>query len=300
MKNFSLRFFPDLDTALSRKTACCRRVRSLAGLGLFLASLCVGSLSAQEIPTLQKRVTDQTATLSAAQMEQLEAKLKALEDSKGIQVAVLVVASTQPETIEQYSIRVADSWKLGRKGVDDGVLFLIALQDRAMRIEVGYGLEGVLTDALTKRIIAEIITPYFRADDYNGGINAGVDALISVIQGEELPAPEASSTSSGMSETLFNVLVAIGVVVGMVLRGMLGRFLGASVMGLAVFLIALIFLAFGQAALIGFIVFVLVLLIGAGGSGGSSGWSGGGGWSSGGGFSGGGGSFGGGGSSGRW
>jgi len=120
---------------------------------LAVLSCCLSSLVAQEIeiPPLQRRVTDLTATLSAAQVEQIEARLKALEDSKGSQIAVLLVPTTQPETIEQYSIRVAEAWKLGRKGVDDGVLFLVAIQDRAMRIEVGYGLEGSLTDALTKR-----------------------------------------------------------------------------------------------------------------------------------------------------
>ena len=270
---------------------------------LAVLSCCLSSLVAQEIeiPPLQRRVTDLTATLSAAQVEQIEARLKALEDSKGSQIAVLLVPTTQPETIEQYSIRVAEAWKLGRKGVDDGVLFLVAIQDRAMRIEVGYGLEGSLTDALTKRIIAEVITPYFRAEDYNGGINAGVEALIAVINGEELPAPtdKESGSGSGMSETFLNILVAIGLVGGLILRGLLGLLLGSTVMGLGVFLISLIFLSFLQAALAGFIVFIIVLLAGTGGGSGGSWSSGSGGFSSGG-FSGGGGSFGGGGSSGRW
>ncbi|MBE7439842.1 MAG: YgcG family protein [Spirochaetales bacterium] len=266
-------------------------------LGLNLALLA----QEVEIPPLQRRVTDLTSTLSSGQVEQIEARLKALEDSKGSQIAVLLVPTTQPEAIEQYSIRVAEKWKLGRKGVDDGVLFLIAIQDRAMRIEVGYGLEGALTDALTKRIIAEVITPYFRAEDYNGGINAGVDAMIAVINGEELPAPtdKESGSSSGISETFLNILVAVGLVGGLILRGLLGRLLGSTVMGLGVFLVSLIFLSFLQAALAGFIVFIIVLLAGVGGGSGGSWSSGSGGFSSGG-FSGGGGSFGGGGSSGRW
>ena len=136
-----------------------------------------------------QRVTDLTSTLDAGQIQALEAKLAAFESRKGSQIAVLLVPSTQPETIEQYGIRVVDSWKLGRKGVDDGVLLLIAKDDRKLRIEVGYGLEGALNDATAKRIVSEIIGPDFKRGEFYAGIDAGVDAIIKVVEGEPLPPP---------------------------------------------------------------------------------------------------------------
>ena len=126
------------------------------------------------VPTLAARVTDLTATLSAAEKQQLEASLAQFEAKKGAQIAVLIVPTTQPETIEQYGIRVAEAWKLGRKGVDDGALLLVAKEDRSLRIEVGYGLEGVLNDATAKRIVAEIIVPYFKRGDFHGGVQVFV------------------------------------------------------------------------------------------------------------------------------
>src|SRR6185437_12342194 len=109
------------------------------------------------------------------------------------QIAVLMVPTTAPETIEQFGIRVADQWKLGRKGVDDAAILIIAKQDRTVRIEVGYGLEGALNDAVSERIVSEIIVPRFRQGDFYGGITAGVDRMIGVVNGEPLPAPQASS-----------------------------------------------------------------------------------------------------------
>ncbi|MFY9259789.1 MAG: YgcG family protein [Gallionella sp.] len=144
------------------------------------------------VPELKQRVTDLTATLNAAQIQTLETKLADFEGKKGSQIGVLIVPTTQPETIEQYSIRVVDKWKLGRKGVDDGVLLLVAKNDRKLRIEVGRGLEGALNDATAKRIIAEIITPAFKQGDFAGGIAAGVDSIIKVVNGEALPSPPAS------------------------------------------------------------------------------------------------------------
>src|ERR1700716_3735022 len=141
------------------------------------------------VPPLSGRVVDQTGTLSSGDIDSLTQTLKALELRKGSQVAVLIVPTTQPETIEQYSIRVAEAWKIGRRKIDDGALLVVAKNDHKLRIEVGYGLEGALTDATSKRIIDEIITPRFRNGDFSGGISAGVDRMIRVIDGEKLPAP---------------------------------------------------------------------------------------------------------------
>src|SRR5471030_3278309 len=142
-------------------------LRALAG---FLAALmlCVGSVVATPlaVPALTARVTDQTGTLDAGQVQALESKLAAFETSKGSQIAVLIVPTTGDETIEQYSIRVTDQWKLGRKGVDDGVLLLVAKDDRKMRIEVGRGLEGVIPDAIANRIIDEDMSPKFHDGDF--------------------------------------------------------------------------------------------------------------------------------------
>ena len=142
------------------------------------------------VPELVGRVVDQTGTLSSDDIASLTQTLKDLEARKGSQVAVLIVPTTAPESIEQYSLRVAEAWKIGRKKIDDGALLVIAKNDRHLRIEVGYGLEGALTDVTSKRIIDEDITPRFRNGDFAGGISAGVDRIISVIDGEPLPAPE--------------------------------------------------------------------------------------------------------------
>src|SRR5579862_9850377 len=142
------------------------------------------------VPPLTGRVVDQTATLSASEMDALTQRLKDLEARKGSQVAVLIVPTTDPESIEQFSIRVAEAWKIGRKKVDDGALLVVAKNDRKIRIEVGYGLEGALTDVTARRIIDEIITPKFKSGDFAGGISAGVDRIIGVVDGEPLPAPE--------------------------------------------------------------------------------------------------------------
>ena len=173
--------------------------RRLHRLGrIFLASVffLFGTLALAQnlvpVPSLQARVTDQTATLSAAQKASLEAKLTALEEQKGAQLAVLLVPSVQPESVNEYALRVVEAWKLGRKGVDDGVLLLVAKDDRKLRIEVGYGLEGAVNDATAKRIISETITPHFKQGDYFAGIDAGVDALASVIGGEPLPPSTVS------------------------------------------------------------------------------------------------------------
>ncbi len=260
------------------------------------------------VPPLTGRVVDQTATLSSGDVATLTQTLKDLEARKGSQIAVLIVPTTEPESIEQFSIRVAEAWKIGRKKIDDGALLVVAKNDRRLRIEVGYGLEGALTDATTRRIIDEDITPKFKSGDFAGGISAGVDRMIRVIDGEKLPAPEPEHWRGrgllGDIDPFNPFIIAAVFIAGGILRTTLGRLFGSLATGGFVGLLAW-FLA-GSLALsfvFAIIAFIFTMfgesIASSGGRGGS--WSGGsGGSSSGGGFSGGGGSFGGGGASGRW
>ncbi|MBK6741686.1 MAG: YgcG family protein [Hydrogenophilales bacterium] len=264
-----------------------------------------GAWAEVAVPTLQARVTDQTASLDAGQIAALEARLKQFETEKGSQIAVLIVATTLPEAIEQYSIRVAEAWKLGRKGVDDGVLLLVAKDDRAVRIEVGYGLEGAISDIQAKRIIEEEVVPRFRQGDFQGGIDMAVTRLIGLVNGEPLPEPEVvSSTSSlGFLDQYLPMVMLFAFVGGGLFRAIFGRLGGASVAGVVGFLGAWWLVGvLGMALVFALFVFLVTLLGGNGGGGGrGGGGTGGGGWrSGGGGFSGGGGGFGGGGASGRW
>lgn len=160
------------------------------------------------VPQLTARVTDTTGTLDQGQKAALESKLQALEEKKGAQVFVLMVPTVQPDTVESYSRRVFDAWKVGRAKVDDGILFLIAKNDRRMRLEVGYGLEGAVPDALASRIINDYVAPHFKENDYAGGVNAGVTALVSLIENEALPAPEKKAQANGdeFDEGLFGEL----------------------------------------------------------------------------------------------
>lgn len=248
------------------------------------------------VPVLKSRVTDLTGTLDAASRQSLETRLAQLEQAKGAQLAVLLVPTTQPETIEQFSLRVAETWKLGRKGVDDGVLLLVAKNDRTLRIEVGYGLEGAIPDAVAKRVIAETITPRFKQGDFPGGIQAGVDALSRLIQGEPLPEPKADfSWLSTMSlDDILGVTALFVFIVGGMLRAIFGTFLGALLAGLVAFFGGWLLGSWVVGLFAGFIVFFLTLVgvsfISGGGGGGGFG----------GGFGGGGGGFGGGGASGSW
>ncbi|MFK4605859.1 uncharacterized protein ABIF57_005311 [Bradyrhizobium diazoefficiens] len=271
------------------------------------------------VPQLTGRVVDQTGTLSSGDIAALTQKLRNFETRKGSQVAVLIVPSTQPETIEQFSIRVAEAWKVGRKKVDDGAILVVAKNDRRLRIEVGYGLEGALTDVTSRRIIDEIITPKFRTGDFSGGISDGVDRMIRVIDGEPLPVPSPSVNFGNLDDIgpLFFVTVFASIGVGGFFRAMLGRLLGSlATGGIIAALTWLILGSFGLAMVLGvagFIIgFIADVVSAMGPSTGSSrrgSWSSGssgGGWSSGssssdsGSFSGGGGSFGGGGASGSW
>ena len=259
------------------------------------------------VPPLTGRVTDQTATLTNEQKASLEQTLQVFEAKKGSQLAVLIVPTSEPETIEQYALRVAEQWKLGRKKVDDGAILVVAMNNRAMRIEVGYGLEGVLNDATSKRIISETIAPRFRQGDFNGGVTAGVEQMIRVIDGEPLPAPKGrSAASSADIQQNVPVIFILAVVIGGMLRSALGRFPGALVTGGGVALVAWLFAGALSVALGAGIIALLFTLLGGGmgrmggyGIGGHYGGVGRGGLG-GGGFGGGGGSFGGGGASGRW
>lgn len=265
----------------------------------------------QTVPKLVKRVTDTTATLSAADEARIEARLKEYEARKGAQIAVLVVATTQPETVFDYSTRVMTEWKLGRKNIDDGVLLVVAKNDRKTQILTGIGLSGSLTDAMSKRILSESVAPKFRAGDFAGGIDDGVAKIISVIDGEALPPPPAKRAgthaggASGGYENFFMLAIFAAIVVGPLLRSLLGRFLGAGATGGIAAAVAW-FVAGGLLlpALAGVVMFVAVLLMGAmnfaNGRGGGFGGGGGGFGGGGGGFSGGGGGFDGGGASGDW
>ena len=266
----------------------------------------------QPVPALEERVTDLAGTLSADEQAAIAQRLAAVEQRKGSQIALLIVPSTAPEAIEQYSIRVVDAWQLGRKGVDDGVLLLVATADRTLRIEVGRGLEGAIPDAIAKRIIAEQITPHFREGRFADGLNAGVGAIIARIDGEPLPAPVQRARQAS-ADTVFDLLVQtvfIAFFAAPILRAIFGRLLasgvGAAAGGLWWFLSTS---ALSLAGIGAVVAALAVLVVGSGrgggpwttgtGHGGGFG-SRGGGWSSGGGFSGGGGGFSGGGASGRW
>jgi uncharacterized protein len=277
------------------------------------------------VPALSARVIDQTKTLTPEQLRTLDQELREIEARKGSQVVVLMVPTTKPEEIDQFAIRVADKWKIGRKKVDDGVILLIAKNDRAVRIEVGYGLEGAITDALSKRIIDGAIIPRFKQQDFYGGISAGVDQIGRAIDGEILPTPAPTrqlvADQEGALSSL-SVLFVIALVLGSFLRKILGRFWGAGATGVAVAIIGWFIAGALLTALLGGVIAFIVTLLsgglggltsgyyggrgngysnaGRGGFGsGSSGGSNGGGFG-GGGFSGGGGGFGGGGASGRW
>ncbi len=281
---------------------------------VLLLFLAVTAYAQVPVPELRARVTDLTDTLTAQQRQALETRLAQFEAAKGAQIAVLLVPTTAPETIEQYARRVLDEWKIGRKGIDDGALLLVALKDRKLRIETQYGLEGVLPDAIANRIIDETITPRFRKQDFYGGISAGIERMIGVIEGEPLPPPDRRARRDQPGPDLESLLMigfALVFVVAGVLRAIFGRVGGAAITGgigglLAWFIVGSLVAGFAVAL----IVFLLSTVFGVSGMrrgrggwggyyGGHGGW-GGGSWGGGGGWSGGGGMGGGGGASGSW
>lgn len=258
--------------------------RSWQIVGLILLCQLTQAWAYIEIPKLSSRVTDLTATLSAEQTQALESKLAAFEAKKGSQIAVLIIPTTQPEDIAEFAIKVVDLWGIGRKGIDDGLILIIAKNDRKIRVEVNYGLEGVIPDAIAKRIGTETIAPYFKKNDYYGGINAGVDHIMGLIEGEQLPAPTQTNTSQ-QDEGGFIFLLFGGLFAGSLFSSMFGRVVGGLIAGIGSGILAYLLLGFGIGAiLIGIIVFFLT----------SARSGGGGGWSNGGGYYGGGGSWGGG------
>ena len=297
-----------------------------ASLLLLATSLSAGLCHAQDVlpvPALTARVIDQTATLTPAQLQALSTKLEALETQRGAQGVVLIVPTSQPEDIASYGQRVADTWKVGRRDIGDGVVIVVAKNDRRINIEVAKTLEGAIPDVIAGRIINEQIKPAFKAGDYAGGLNAAVDQLSRRIAGENLAAPTAKGSgaprgSQGFDLQSMAIFLFVAVpILGAILTGIFGRKLGALLTGGAVggigwFLTASLLVAGGA----GLVALFLVGVMGAGGSalggmgrggpiiwgGGGGGFGGrGGGGGGGGGFgSGGGGNFGGGGASGGW
>lgn len=293
-------------------------------LALLLAAwlpLAAWAQSVQAVPALAAHVMDSTGTLDAAQRNALEAKLTAFEQSRGAQVVVLIVPTTQPEDIAAYAQRVGDTWKIGRKSIGDGLLLVVAKNDRKVRIETTKALEGAIPDLAAKQVIDTAITPRFKQGDYAGGLDAAADQLIALISGENLPEPEqkGSTRNDGFEWTDLAVFLFFAVpIAGRIAAGVLGRKFGSVATGGVVGVLAWVFtsslIVAGLAVLVG-TVFALVASLGSFGRGGrsSGGWTtggfgggSGGGWSSGsssggGGFSsGGGGDFGGGGASGDW
>jgi len=306
-------------------TRTARAVAALAAIVLALSATTLrgeawepGTDGLLPIPPLSAHVTDLTQTLSPSEKQALEAKLADWEARTTNQLAVLIVPTTQPEPIEAYSIRVAEKWQIGRKGRDNGALFLVAKNDKKMRIEVGYGFEGTLTDVTSRRIIAENVAPLFREGKFAAGINAGVDRIIDVVaEGKPLPERKAANvhrSSRGFDfGTMLLILFIVVPIVGTVLRAIFGRLVGsmvgAGIIGAAAWLVASSIAIAVLAAIVAFAVMIFTgsgmalagrrggigLPIGGGWSGGGGSWSGGGGS-----WSGGGGSFGGGGASGGW
>ena len=295
--------------------------RALALAFLLFACLPAWAQQAAAIPALTSPVVDTTGTLGTEQKRQLEQQALALQQRKGSQLQVLVVASTQPETIEQYTQRVFDQWKLGRKGVDDAVMLVVAKDDRRVRIQPGYGLEGAIPDAIANRIIQEYLAPKFRAGDYGGGILDATAQLTRLIDGEPLPEPVSDHRGNhgpDGGDWLFALFAAF--IVANIVRGVFGKapkglhalFTGGAAGGIAWLLSALLPVA-GIAGVFGLFYGLVSVSTGryardggwggfggGGWGGGGFGGGGGGGFGGGGGWSGGGGMSGGGGASGSW
>ena len=248
------------------------------------------------VPEFKSLVTDLTNTLTTPQIEQLNQKLTQFEQQKGSQIAILIVPTTEPEEIEQFSIRVVENWKLGRKKIDDGVLLLIAKDDRAVRIEVSYGLEGAIPDALANRITDEFMAPLFKQGDYFSGIDVGIQKLIDLIQGEPLPEPnQAIDEQSGDEQSWMSLLIVLVLFVGSILRATFGRIVGAGIAGGLAGVAGMVLGGMAMGFVAGLIAFVFVASNLRGGRFGGGGGFGGGGFKGGGG-----GRFGGGGATGRW
>jgi len=287
-------------------------------LGLVCVLVLSSTVSALEVPYLAGRVNDQASMLDEGFEAELEERLRLLEEETGAQVAVLTISTLEGDPLEDFSMRVVETWKLGREDADNGVLILIARDERRMRIEVGYGLEGALTDAQSGRIVDHLMAPRFREGDFNGGVGAAVDAVSSAIRGEPVELPEKRTENTGFNPASFIFLLIFGLpFIGTALsaRGAAGWIVGIFLIPFFFAFPAAIFgVTIGKISAIAWaIAFPALRLIlpkntggrGTGSRGGAFwgpfiGGSGGGGGFSGGGFSGGGGSFGGGGASGGW
>jgi uncharacterized protein len=247
-----------------------------AGFGVALLLATASAAWSAAVPALRGRINDYAQLLSRDTARTLENQLEQFEKQTGHQVALLTVPSLDGEDIEGFSIRVAESWKIGQKGFDNGVIFIVAPKERQLRLEVGYGLEGVLPDAVASRIIREIVVPQFRQNDYQGGISSGLDAVLKTIRGEPIPEAARQRSRSGNPTSA----------------------LGFPLILLVLFLAAALSRRRGPG---GWITYGRHRSSGWGGFGGYPGGFGGGGFGGGGGgFGGGGGGFGGGGASGRW
>jgi uncharacterized protein len=261
-------------------------VFALAALALLsgLPALAQGLLP---VPALTARVIDQTQTLDSAQRSGLETKLAAFEQRKGSQIVVLMVPTTAPEDIASYTQRVGDAWKIGRKGVGDGLLVVVAKNDRAMRIATAKTLEGAVPDLAASRIIDEEMKPRFRNNDFAGGLNAAVDRLIGLVDGEPLPEPSRDTGDTGESSGYgnegifgflqhFGVFLFVGVFIGApIARAILGKKLGTVVVGGGVGVIVFFITAsIAIAAIAGVIALIVTLVAAAGrpGGGGGGGW----------------------------
>jgi uncharacterized protein len=295
--------------------------RALAAVFIAVLALPALAQGLLPVPALTARVIDQTGTLDSAQRTGLETKLAAFEQRKGSQIVVLMVPTTQPEDIASYAQRVGDAWKIGRKDVGDGLLVIVAKDDRKMRIATAKALEGAVPDLAAVRIIDEEMKPRFRNNDFAGGLNAAVDRLIGLVDGEPLPEPSRNNSGGSNSSGDFDwenlaIFLFVGVFVGApIVRAILGKTLGSVVMGGGIGVVAF-FLTTSMviAVIAGMIALMVSLFAGLAGFGGGRGGGGGGGWTSGGGggwsgggggggggfSSGGGGNFGGGGASGDW
>ncbi len=304
-----------------------RRARRGALLLLVAALAAAAPAAARDVPVLTGRVNDTAGMLPGAARESVEARLAELEKSTGAQVAVLTIASLEGEPLEDYALKVAQTWGLGRKGVDDGALLLVARDDRKMRIEVGYGLEAKLTDVACKRILDDVVRPAFRDGDFGRGVSAGVDAIAGTIEGKDVLPPAGAASARRAADAplaarllgtlVFVVVIGVFSFVALFGKGCMSWFLYVFLMPFYAAFPAALWGAAGFALLPAWIVgFPIVKLIlgrtpagksflkshpGLAAFAAASGHSGsGGGWSSGGGFSGGGGSFGGGGASSSW
>lgn len=308
--------------------------RLLFAVLVLLACLGVAAQGVLPVPELTARVIDQTNTLDPIERKGLEEKLAGFEQSKGTQIVILMVPTTHPEDIASYANRVANAWKIGRKDVGDGMVIIVAKDDRQVRIEVAKTLEGAVPDLAAKQVIDDAITPKFRAGDFAGGLQAGVDQLIARINGEPLPAPKPQTTqphgSPDQGVNWFNVVIFLffaAPIAARVLAGIFGRKLGGLVTAGGVGFLTLLFTSsLVMAVIAGLFGLLIAFFTGGGGGpfgggpfggrrggwggpvffpggfggGRGGGWGGGGGGGGGGFSSGGGGDFGGGGASGNW